>query len=55
MTCQCKGNKNGRNLVQASKAGEQASDLSCLVRKSHGQKNLEGYSPQGHKEPDVTE
>ena len=27
---------------------------SCL-EKSHGQRNLEGYSPWGHKESDMTE
>ena len=26
-----------------------------LPGKSHGQKSLEGYSPQGHKELDTTE
>ena len=26
-----------------------------LPGKSHGQRSLEGYSPQGHKEPDRTE
>ena len=26
-----------------------------LPRKSHGQKNLKGYSPQGHKKSDMTE
>ena len=26
-----------------------------LPGKSHGQRSLEGYSPQGHKESDMTE
>ena len=26
-----------------------------LPRKSHGQRTLAGYSPQGHKESDMTE
>ena len=26
-----------------------------LLEKSHGQKSLVGYSPQGHKESDLTE
>ena len=26
-----------------------------LPGKSHGQRSLEGYSPWGHKEPDMTE
>ena len=29
--------------------------LVFLPRESHGQKSLEGYSPQGHKESDTTE
>ena len=28
---------------------------SCLENPSHGQRSLLGYSPWGHKEPDVTE
>ena len=28
---------------------------SILVRKSHGQRSLVGYSPWGHKELDTTE
>ena len=28
---------------------------SILARKSHGQGNLAGYSPQDHKESDITE
>ena len=32
-----------------------ASHSVLLPGKSHGQRSLEGYSPQGHKELDVTE
>ena len=38
------GEENG-NLLQ----------YSCLPGKSHGQRSLEGYSPWGHKELDMTE
>ena len=31
-----------------------ATHFSVLVGKSHGQRNLEGYSPWGCKEPDMT-
>ena len=34
---------------------EMASHSSILARKFHGQRSLEGYSPWGHKEPDITE
>ena len=34
---------------------EMAIHFSILVQKSHGQKSLEGYSPCGHKDSDVTE
>ena len=29
--------------------------ISTLPRESHGQRSLQGYSPQGHKESDTTE
>ena len=32
-----------------------ATHTSILVWRIHGQKSLEGYSPQGHKELDTTE
>ena len=32
-----------------------ATHSSILAGKSHGQKNLAGYSPWGHKESDMTE
>ena len=28
---------------------------SCLGKKSHGQRSLVGYNPQGHKQSDTTE
>ena len=34
---------------------EMATHSSILARKSHGQRSLAGYSPQGHKESDTTE
>ena len=34
---------------------EMATHSSILVWKSHGQRSLEGYSPWGHKESDMTE
>ena len=34
---------------------EMATHSSMLVWKSHGQRSLEGYSPWGHKESDMTE
>ena len=34
---------------------EMATHSSILVWKSHGQRSLEGYRPQGHKESDTTE
>ena len=32
-----------------------ATHCSILAGKSQGQRSLEGYSPQGHKESDLTE
>ena len=34
---------------------EMATHSSILAWKSHGQRNLAGYSPRGHKESDTTE
>ena len=31
------------------------SSIQFLPGESHGQRSLEGYSPQGHKESDMTE
>ena len=33
---------------------ETATHSSILAWESHGQKSLKGYSPQGHKESDMT-
>ena len=33
---------------------EMATHSSILAGKSHGQRNLVGYSPWGHKESDIT-
>ena len=35
--------------------GRNGNPLQCLPGESHGQRNLAGYSPQGHKESDDTE
>ena len=35
--------------------GGMATQSSILTQKSHGQRSLVGYSPQGHKESDTTE
>ena len=34
---------------------EEMATHSSILRESHGQRSLEGYSPKGHKELDVTE
>ena len=34
---------------------DMATHSSILLGESHGQRNLEGYSPWGHKESDTTE
>ena len=34
---------------------EMATHSSILAWESHGQRSLAGYSPQGHKESDMTE
>ena len=34
---------------------EEMATHSSILRESHGQRSLEGYSPKGHKESDVTE
>ena len=35
--------------------GEGNGNILFLLRKSHGQRGLVGYSPQDHKESDMTE
>ena len=34
---------------------EEMATHSSILRESHGQRSLEGYSPKGHNELDVTE
>ena len=34
---------------------EMATHSTIIAGKSHGQRNLSGYSPRGHKESDTTE
>ena len=34
---------------------EEMATHSSILRESHGQRSLEGYSPKGHKEWDTTE
>ena len=57
-TCQCRSYKETwvRSLgVEDSLKKEMATHASILAWKSPGQRSLVGYSPQGHKELDVTE
>ena len=39
----------------ARSPGVMATHYSMLAGKSHGQRNLAGYNPWGHKESDITE
>ena len=43
--------RSGRSLLEK----EMATHSSFLPREFHGQRNLVGYSPWGHKESDTTE
>ena len=56
--CQCRRCKRGEFNPCVGKTPKEGNDnplqYSCLD-KSHGQRSLMGYSPQGHKELDTTE
>ena len=48
------GSLGGENPLEEEMATLEE-EMVFLARKSHGQRSLAGYSPQGHKELDRTE
>ena len=47
--------KRVQSLGSKDPLEEEMTTHSSIFRESHGQRSLEGYSPKGHKESDVTE
>ena len=47
--------KSDQSLGSKDPLEEEMTTHSSIFRESHGQRSLEGYSPKGHKESDVTE
>ena len=54
-TCQCRRQKRHRLHPWGRKRRAWQPTPAFLPRESHGQRNLAGYSPRGHKKPDMTE
>ena len=54
-TCQCRRQKRHRLHPWGRKRRAWQPTPAFLPEESHGQRNLAGYSPRGHKKPDTTE
>ena len=57
-TCNAEGTADARSIPRSGRSlggGKWQSTPIFLTGKSHGQRNLAAYSPQGHKKSDMTE